>query len=290
MSRKQLTCNSCVFYGSFYEAVSLLPLESQGKVYDAIFKFAFENIEIEMEGVELAVFLLIKPQLIANRTKYENGCKGGRPKKDESNQKPSENRIVFENDNVINNQIETESQAKVSNAVGKMDKQNKTETKPSSNLDKIEGKPNENDNVNDNINVKERNKQREKVQNDKIIASEALSLYNALCDNLVKCTELTKKRQKIISNCSYSVDRLKEIFKRANKSSFLRGNNHRGFRANFDWLMNKDNAVKVLEGMYDNVPSEIAKNSQIISDRHNYSQDELDTLFCKTTDESVFVL
>ncbi len=48
MSRKQLTCNSCVFYGSFYEAVSLLPLESQGKVYDAIFKFAFENIEAEL--------------------------------------------------------------------------------------------------------------------------------------------------------------------------------------------------------------------------------------------------
>lgn len=66
MERKQFTCNSFVFYGSFYEAIRLLPLENQAKIYDAIFKFAFENIEVELEGIELAVFLLVKPQLIEN--------------------------------------------------------------------------------------------------------------------------------------------------------------------------------------------------------------------------------
>lgn len=288
MQRKQLTCNSCVFYGSFYEAVSLLPLESQGKVYDAIFKFAFENIEIELDGIELAVFLLIKPQLIANRTKYENGCKGGRPKKEDSEQKTSENRSIFEDNGNVDNQIGTEKQAKVSDVVVKIDNQTETETKPNNNLSITETKPNVNDNDNDNVNVKERNKQREKVHNDKIIASEALSLYNSLCGNLVRCTELTKKRQKIVANCTYSVDRLKEIFKRANESSFLQGNNPRGFRASFDWLMNKDNAVKVLEGMYDDSSNNNPKqNSQIISDRHEYSQDELKNLFNKD-DESNF--
>lgn len=78
--RKQLTCNSFVFYGSFYEAISVLPAENQSHIYDAIFKFAFENIQVELDGVELAVFLLIRPQLEANRTKYENGCKGGAPR------------------------------------------------------------------------------------------------------------------------------------------------------------------------------------------------------------------
>lgn len=279
MSRKQLTCNSCVFYGSFYEAVSLLPLESQGKVYDAIFKFAFENIEAELEGVELAVFLLIKPQLIANRTKYENGCKGGRPKKEVDEQKANENGDYSKDSKAKDNQNGTESQPN--------GKQEETEYKPINNLGKTESKPNENDNENVNDNVKERNKQREKVQNDKIIASEALSLYNSLCGNLVKCTELTEKRQKIIANCTFSVDKLKEIFKRANKSSFLQGNNPRGFRANFDWLMNKDNSVKVLEGMYDYIPSKSTQNSQIINDKHNYSQEKLDKLFDKA-DESVF--
>ena len=110
MERKTLTCNSFVFYGSFYEAISVLPLENQAKIYDAIFKFAFENIEVDLQGVELAVFLLVKPQLLANRAKYENGCKGGRPRKEETETKPNENLTETEvkpnvNDNVNDNYI-----------------------------------------------------------------------------------------------------------------------------------------------------------------------------------------
>ena len=147
MSRKQLTCNSCVFYGSFYEAVSLRPLESQGKVYDAIFKFAFENIEAELEGVELAVFLLIKPQLIANRTKYENGCKGGRPKTEVEEQKSDEYGDFSKDSKAKDNQNGTESQPN--------GKQEEAENKPINNLGKTESKPNENDNDNENDNVNE---------------------------------------------------------------------------------------------------------------------------------------
>ncbi len=139
MERKQFTCNSFVFYGSFYEAISVLPLENQARIYDAIFKFAFENIETELDGIELAVFLLIKPQLLANRAKYENGCKGGRPRK----------------------QDETESQANDNQNISEAEsngKRNKTEIKPKHNLTETKAKPNENDNVNvnENVDIKEK--------------------------------------------------------------------------------------------------------------------------------------
>lgn len=136
--RKQLTCNSFVFYGSFYEAISVLPTENQAHIYDAIFKFAFENIEVELEGVELAVFLLIKPQLIANRARYENGCKGGRPRKENQNETESE---------AGNKQIGTEYDRDFN--------QIKTETEPKNNLTETKSKPNENDNENVNDNKKE---------------------------------------------------------------------------------------------------------------------------------------
>ena len=126
--RKQFTCNSFVFYGSFYEAISVLPAENQAHIYDAIFKFAFENIEVDLDGVELAVFLLIKPQLIANRARYENGCKGGRPRKDETETQPNEKQT--ESGNVDNQN------------------QNKTEQKPKQNLTETKAKPNDNDNYN----------------------------------------------------------------------------------------------------------------------------------------------
>ncbi len=269
--------DSFIFYDSFYNAISLLPLESQARVYNAIFKFALANEETELQGAELAIYLLIKPQLLANREKRENGSKGGAPKCNQNAKKKTNSDDFENNQKQPTDNFSTEENNQKQPMVENFAKKNNQK------------QPNVNVNVNDNVNVKERNKQREKVQNDKLIAREALSLYNSLCGNLVKCTELTDKRQKIIENCTYSVDRLKEIFMRANESCFLQGNNPRGFRANFDWLMNKDNAVKVLEGMYDNVVSKNATNGQIISDRHNYSQKELDNLFCKV-DESNFDL
>lgn len=130
--RKQLTCNSFVFYGSFYEAISVLPAENQAHIYDAIFKFAFENIEVELDGVELAVFLLIKPQLIANRARYENGCKGGAPR---GNQNAKKKTTDVDLDSLEeNNQETTENNLKTTMVEFKNNRK----------------QPNENDNVNEN--------------------------------------------------------------------------------------------------------------------------------------------
>lgn len=135
--RKQLTCNSFVFYGSFYEAISVLPAENQSHIYDAIFKFAFENIQVELDGVELAVFLLIRPQLEANRTKYENGCKGGAPRGNQNARKKT-TEVEFESLEE-NNQKTTENNPKT------------TEVEFENNRKQ----PNENDNENVNDNKKE---------------------------------------------------------------------------------------------------------------------------------------
>lgn len=164
--RKQLTCNSFVFYGSFYEAISVLPLENQAHIYDAIFKFAFENTEVDLEGVELAVFLLIKPQLIANRARYENGCRGGRPRKDETETQPNEKQI--ESGSVDNKN------------------QNKTKQKPKNNLIETKAKPNENDNenVNDYQVSKKENKENYK-NNQACEGAHTRESYQDIMDNLM---------------------------------------------------------------------------------------------------------
>lgn len=94
--------DSFVFYDSFYNAISLLPLESQARVYNAIFKFALTNEEPELEGAELAIYLLIKPQILANRERRENACKGGAPKCNQNAKKKTTE------DNVENNQKQLE--------------------------------------------------------------------------------------------------------------------------------------------------------------------------------------
>lgn len=112
--------DSFIFYRSFYECVSELPEKERLQMYDAIAAFALNDEEPEFTGILLALFKAIKPQILANAKKYENGCKGGRPKN------------------------QTETKAKPNN--------NQTQTKTKPNESKHKPNDNDNDNVNDNGN------------------------------------------------------------------------------------------------------------------------------------------
>ena len=89
--------DSIVFYRSFYEAIKEIPLEEQGVVYNAIYGYALDGIEPELNGIAKAIFLLVKPQIDANNNRYENGKKGaeygkkgGRPKNENPKETPTE--------------------------------------------------------------------------------------------------------------------------------------------------------------------------------------------------------
>ena len=112
--------DSIVFYRSFYEAIKEIPLEEQGVVYNAIYGYALDGIEPELSGIAKAIFLLVKPQIDANNSRYENGKKGGKPKTN----------------------------------------QNETKTEPKTNQDVTETEPNENVNVNVNENDLKENTKR----------------------------------------------------------------------------------------------------------------------------------
>ena len=96
--------DSFIFYKSFYEGIKELNSDIQCEIYNAIMEYEFNQTETELSGVAKSIFTLIKPQLEANNKRYQNGCKGGRPKtktKPKENQtktkpKPNDN----ENDNV----------------------------------------------------------------------------------------------------------------------------------------------------------------------------------------------
>ena len=95
--------DSTIFYASFYDAIKELPSQNQIEIYNAIFELSLKNNEIELTGLSKTIFTLIKPQLLANLTRYENGKKGaehgkkgGRPLK----HKPQNNPKLTPNKNV----------------------------------------------------------------------------------------------------------------------------------------------------------------------------------------------
>lgn len=92
---------SFIFYGSYRKALKALPDEMRLKILDSVLDYALEGTEPNLEGVDLAFFELIRPQIDANNRKFDNGKKaaeygslGGRPRKEkpsETPEKPQEN-------------------------------------------------------------------------------------------------------------------------------------------------------------------------------------------------------
>ena len=77
-----------IFYGSFMKALATLDDEERLKAYDAICRYALYDEQPECDGAALGMFFMAQPQIDANRTKRENGMKGGRPK---TKKEPNEN-------------------------------------------------------------------------------------------------------------------------------------------------------------------------------------------------------
>ena len=80
--------DSFVFYKSWQDSLNLLPdSESFKKVFNAICDFVFLKKKIEetdFTAHELTIIKMGLPLLEASIANYENGCKGGRPRKAEN--------------------------------------------------------------------------------------------------------------------------------------------------------------------------------------------------------------
>lgn len=81
-------------------------------------------------------------------------------------------------------------------------------------------------------------------------------LYNRLCPSFPFLRSMSEARRKAIRARlnQYTVDDFETMFKKAEASDFLKGDNNRNWSATFDWLINANNMAKVLDGNYDNKP------------------------------------
>lgn len=82
-----------------------------------------------------------------------------------------------------------------------------------------------------------------------------VKLYHDRCPDFPKVLKITDKRKTRIrlwyEDVGASYERVQEIFDRCTASRFLKGDNNRGWKADFDWITNRVNWVKILEGKYD---------------------------------------
>ena len=118
-----------IIYASWLDAIEPLPDAVQKESLFAIVKYGLRGETMQGLGTTAkAIFTLVKPQIDANNARYENGCKGGAPKRGaepnnnqsvtkaepNNNQsvtkaEPNNNQSVTYNDNVYDNDNENEN-------------------------------------------------------------------------------------------------------------------------------------------------------------------------------------
>ena len=111
--------------------------------------------------------------------------------------------------------------------------------------------------------------------NMSITYQSVIDLYHQICKSYPHLRKPSTSRQNRINARlkNYCFDDFKLLFEKAEASEFLRGNNDRKWSATFDWLMNENNMLKVLEGNYDNKSSESKKAANQFN---NFSQRDQD--------------
>lgn len=108
--------------------------------------------------------------------------------------------------------------------------------------------------------------------NNNIYIEEVVNKYNNISElsNIVKVTD---KRKKAL-NARIKDSSIEDVFKALDivaSSDFLKGNNNRNWKCDFDWIMNPNNFIKILEGRYGTIKEvkrEIPKQQQNAPESH----------------------
>ena len=93
-------------------------------------------------------------------------------------------------------------------------------------------------------------------------------MYNDTCVSLPSVKSLSDKRKKAIKARlnTYTIDDFKNVFEKTERSDFLTGRTGQ-WSATFDWLLNENNMIKVLEGNYDNKQSKAKESDKAAEEK-----------------------
>lgn len=113
------------------------------------------------------------------------------------------------------------------------------------------------------------------IENREKSYKQITDLFNALCPSLNSVKYLSEEtKQEIEAQLTkYSVDDFEQLFKKAESSDFLKGENKSRWVASFEWLIKDQNMAKVLNGNFDN-----KKSLTDAFDDNNYDHQEIELL------------
>lgn len=98
---------------------------------------------------------------------------------------------------------------------------------------------------------------------DLVTVQEAQEGWNTLAEShgLAKVVRLTdQRRRKVQAQAKrFPVADWVNVFAKISQSPFLKGENDRGWRCDFDFILSEQNFIKILEGKYDRQPADLRR-------------------------------
>lgn len=110
------------------------------------------------------------------------------------------------------------------------------------------------------VKVAEKKKKTAPTAEETSLYQQIVDLYHSMCPDLPKVTKITDARRSALHARFEEIEEkepgqifatFRRLFEHVKASDFLQGKKGRGWRANFDWLMNPQNFAKVMGGTYD---------------------------------------
>lgn len=93
------------------------------------------------------------------------------------------------------------------------------------------------------------------IEKNHFQAESIVAMYNNICNELPSVQRATKERLIAVENLinkGYKPTDFQKAFEKSQESEFLKHGKDGGWSANFDWIIQEKNLVKILEGNYDN--------------------------------------
>lgn len=281
---------SFILYDIHYQTIENLGLsrEEKGDLFDAIFQYHMNGTtEVKLSTLAFAAFQFIKTQIDRDTARYKevcerrrmNGAKGGAPKGNTNAKKADgEPTVKSEEDNEHGDEtLKTENNQNKQMVVFQPKQPKATKTTCNENENENE---NENDygvtNVTDIKEYKEEtsssmsfdgaNDARHPSEHEEsvkvaMVKKECDIDFNKLAEyfnaklpsnGMPQVRSITPKRKAAIlaREKEHGKNAIIQVIDNATESSFLNGDNNRGFVASFDWIFRPNNFPKVLEGNY----------------------------------------
>lgn len=219
-----------LLYYDYRKHLALLNDEERGKLLMALLDYGEHNTQPELEGAALMAFSFIQAQMDRDAEKYaetvkkrsEAGKMGGRPTKAKGDKDKAKKANAFS---------EKQSKTKKGDTVTDTETETVTETEIDNPLPPKGG------------------------QQQPVPYARIVELYHTICTSYPTLRAIEGNREKQIAarwKKYRTIDAFRELFEKAEASDFLKGDNDRGWTADFDWLIRPTNMSKVLEGKYDN--------------------------------------